>query len=57
VASATSSFHFLVELLKILHSTFAFIDEPPRPAKAGHYNCQGLGTRSVALIIALPLAT
>ncbi len=29
VASATSSFHFLVELLKILHSTFAFIDDPP----------------------------
>src|SRR5215510_645395 len=39
VASATSSSHFLVELLKILHSTFAFIDKPPGPAKTGHHAC------------------
>jgi hypothetical protein len=72
VASATSSFHFLVELLKILHWTLAFIDASTsgpaghdiRPAafdlaqakEAGHDNCHGFGTRSVALIIALPLA-
>src|SRR5215203_6290145 len=56
-ASATSSSHFRVELLNILHWTFAFIDGPPRhpcPVEAGHDGCHGLGTRSVALIIALP---
>ena len=47
----------LVELVNNLHCTFAFIDGPPSPAESGHRVCHGLGTRNVALIIALPLAT
>ena len=55
VASATRSFHLRVELLNSLHWTL--IDGPPVRLKPDTTLRQGLGTRNVALIIALPLAT